>query len=75
MFETSSEIIEIGKDNVSEVMKSIGHDTLKSGPSILETERHDLVSKISPWIGESGFQLIGITDTNLVISRESVHKG
>lgn len=57
-FRMSSEIVEIPKDNLSQVVKEVGHGMLKIGPNILQTERHDLVRKRSPQTSESGFQLL-----------------
>jgi len=74
-FGMSGEIIEICKDIMSQVVKTVGHGTLKSGPNILQIETHDVVNECSPWTSKSSFQLIGITDTYLVIYREVVHKG
>ena len=55
-------------------METIIHGPLKSGAGVFEAERHDPVSKSSPRTNERGFELIGRTDINLVVSGETIHK-
>jgi hypothetical protein len=74
-FGVSSENVQVGENDLSEIMKNVCHGTLESGSYILEAERHDTIHKISPGGSEYGFVLIGWVDLNLVVSRETVHEG
>jgi hypothetical protein len=56
-------------------MKYVRHSLLKSGAGIFKAEGHDAIGKRTPRGNECGFILIGWVDLNLVIARESVHKG
>jgi hypothetical protein len=52
---SSGEVVQVGEDDGSQIVKDVCHGPLKSCTSI--------------------FVLIGWVDLNLVIARESVHKG
>jgi hypothetical protein len=56
-------------------MKDVCHSPLKSGAGIFKAEGHDAICKRTPRGNECSFVLIGWVDLNLVIARESVHKG
>jgi hypothetical protein len=75
LFGSINEVIEIGKDDVSKIMKNIGHGPLKRSTDIFESERYDTISKGTPRGCESGFVLICWMDLNLIIVGEPVHKG
>jgi hypothetical protein len=37
------EIIQVGEDDLSQIMKNICHGVLKSGTSVLEAKRYDTI--------------------------------
>jgi hypothetical protein len=55
-------------------MEGIRHSTLKSGTSVLETERKFPIGKSSPRTNESGFVLILRNNIDLIISGETIHQ-
>ena len=75
MFITCSEVIQISKDNMSQVMEIVRHGPLKGGSEIIKAKRHDLIGEGSPWTNKRSLKLINMTDTNLVVLKESIHKG
>jgi hypothetical protein len=72
---SSGEIVQVGENDLSQIMKNVCHGTLESGFSVLEAKRHDMVCKGTPGGSECGFVLIGWVDLNFVVSREVVHEG
>jgi hypothetical protein len=72
---SSSEIIQVGEDDLSQIMKNVCHGALESGTNILEAKRHDTICKSTPRGSECGFVLIGWVNLNLVVARETVHEG
>jgi hypothetical protein len=56
-------------------MKDVCHSPLESGAGVFEAEGHDTICKRTPRGNECGFVLIGWVNLDLVIARESVHKG
>jgi hypothetical protein len=47
----------------------------KVAPAFLRPNRHDTICKSTPRGNECGFVMIGWVDLNLVVARESIHKG
>jgi len=68
-------VIQVRLDNVANIMKHIGHFPLKRGPRIFEAERELLVYKCTPWADEGCLLLVRWCDIDLVVTRETVHKG
>jgi hypothetical protein len=74
LFGSSSEVIQINKDDARNIMENIGHGLLKLSTDILESKRHDVTSKGTPRGSKSDFILIYWMDLDLIISRETIHK-
>jgi hypothetical protein len=75
LFGVSSEIIQVGKNYLSQIMENVRHGALESGSCILEAERHDTIHKSAPRGSECGFVLIEWVNLNLVVARETLHEG
>jgi hypothetical protein len=75
LFGSSSEVIQIRKDDVRKIMENIGHGPLKRSTCILESKRHDTIRKGTPRGSKSGFILICWMDLDLIVAREPIHKG
>jgi len=56
-------------------MECVRHGLLESGPSIFKAKRHFPISEGAPRANEGGLMLIFTLDMDLIISRESIHKG
>ena len=56
-------------------MKDVCHGPLESCTSIFEAEGHDAIGKRPPRGNECGLILIDWVNLDLVIARESIHKG
>jgi hypothetical protein len=72
---SSSEIVQVGEDDLSQIMKDVCHGMLKSGTSVLEAKRHERIYKSTPRGSECSFVLISWVNLNLVVARETVHEG
>jgi hypothetical protein len=72
---SSGEFVQVCKDDMSHIMKNVCHGTLKSGSSVLEAKRHDMICKGNPRGSECVFLLIDWVDLNLVVARETIHEG
>jgi hypothetical protein len=42
-FEVSSEIVQVGENDLSEIMENVCHGALKSGSCVLDAERNDTI--------------------------------
>jgi hypothetical protein len=71
----SGEVVQVGEDDCSQIMKDVCHSPLESCTGIFEAEGYDTICKRTPRGNECGFVLISWVDLNLVIARKSVHKG
>ena len=60
---------------VHHVMKQRHHCSLICCPDILQPKRHDFVAKGSPHGQECGLFHIFWSHSDLIIARESIHKG
>lgn len=69
------EIIEVSLDNPCDVMKCIRHGPLEIGPIIFKARRHFPIREGAPRLNEGGLMLIFKLDLDLIITRESIHKG
>jgi len=56
-------------------MKGVRLCTLEGSTGVFETKRELLISKSAPWTDKSGLVLITGGNIDLVIPRETVHKG
>jgi hypothetical protein len=72
---SSGEVVQVGEDDLSQIMKDVCHRTLEGCVGVFEAEGHDTICKRTPRGNECGFILIGWVNLNLVIAKESVHKG
>jgi hypothetical protein len=72
---SSCEVIQVCKNDMSQIMKDVCHGPLESGASILEAKRHDTIRKGAPRGSECGFVLIGWVNLDLVVARETIHEG
>ena len=52
------EVIQVGEDDLSQIMKYVCHGTLEGGTNIFEAERHDTICKSTPGGSEGCFVLI-----------------
>jgi hypothetical protein len=75
LFGSSSEVIQISKDDASKIMENIGHGPLKHSTCVLESKRHDTISKGTPRGSKSGFILICWMYLDLIVAGEPIHKG
>jgi hypothetical protein len=72
---SSSEVIQISKDDARKIMENIGHGPLERITYVLESKRHDAISKGTPRGSKSGFILIFWMDLDLIVAREPIHEG
>ena len=70
----SRKIIQIRLYDVSDIVESIRHHTLKSSADIFEAEGELFISKGAPGTDEGRLVLINRSNVNLVVTREAVHK-
>jgi hypothetical protein len=56
-------------------MENIGHGPLECSTYILESKRHDAISKGTPSGSKSSFILIYWMNLDLIVAREHIHKG
>jgi hypothetical protein len=56
-------------------MENIGHVPLKRITGVLESKRHDMISKGTPRGSKSSFILIGWMYLDLIVAGEPIHKG
>ena len=75
LFGVSSEVIKIRFHELSNIMESVRHRLLESRSSIFKTKGHFLVGEGAPREDESGLMLIFWLDLDLIVARESIHKG
>jgi len=57
-FGSNSEVIQIRKDDVSKIVKNVGHGPLESSTRIFESKGHDVIRKGTLRGRKSGFVLI-----------------
>jgi hypothetical protein len=72
---SSCEVIQVCENDMSQIMKDVGHGPLKSGADILEAKWHDTICKGAPRGSECGFVLIDWMNLDLVVARETIHEG
>ena len=70
-----SQIVKISFHKLSDIMESERHGPLEGSSSIFEVEGHFPVGEGAPREDESCFVLIVRLDLDLVVSKESIHKG
>jgi hypothetical protein len=70
-----SQVIDIGLENVFQAMEIITEGSLESSSNIFETERHFHVCKHTPRKNKCFIFLVLRMDLDLIIARESIHKG
>jgi hypothetical protein len=75
LFGVGGEIVKISLHNLSDVMESVRHSPLEGGTSIFEAESHFPIGKSAPRANEGCLVLIFRFDLDLVVPRESIHKG
>ena len=62
------QVVQLRLNDMANVMKSIGHRTLKSGSSVLQAEREIFVRESTPRTDECGLVLILRCNIDLIIS-------
>jgi hypothetical protein len=72
---SSGEVVQVGKDDASEIMKNISHSPLKCRTCVLYSKRHDTIGKSTPRGSECSFLQVCWMNMNLSIAREPIHKG
>ena len=72
---SSCEVIQVGEDDCSQIVKDVCHGSLESCAIIFEAEGHDTICECTPRGNECSFILIGWVNLDLVVARESIHKG
>jgi hypothetical protein len=75
LFGSSNEVIQVSDNDESKIMKDVGHGSLESSTDIFESEGHDAIRKGTPRGCKRDFVLICWIDLNLIVSRETIHKG
>ena len=75
LFRVSNEIIKISFHNPGDLMERIRHSPLESGSNIFKAERHFPIGEGAPRADEGGLVLIFRLDLDLIIPKESIHKG
>src|SRR5271168_3567328 len=70
----SREVIQVRLYDVSYIMKSIRHRTLKSSTGIFEAEGELFISKGAPGTDEGRLMLICRSNVDLVVTRKTVHE-
>lgn len=70
----SQKIIQIHLNNVTDVMRSVGHFSLESGISIFQAERELFISKSTSSVDEDSFVWIHRQNIDLVVTRKSINK-
>jgi hypothetical protein len=70
---SSSEVIKVCEDDMSQIVKNVCHGPLERDVGILEAEWHDTIC--APRGRQCGFVLIGKVNLDLVVTRETVHEG
>ena len=72
---SDGEVVQVGKDEVCQVLKDIIHGPLEGDSNILMAEWHNLICKCAPWGGESGLVLVVVPYLDLIIPKETIHEG
>ena len=72
LFGTSGEVVQIGEDEMRQIMKDVIHGPLEGGTNIFNTKGNELVCECAPWCCEGCFVLICIADLNLIIPKEPI---
>jgi hypothetical protein len=75
LFGSSSEVVQISKDDAIKIVKNVGHGPLESRTRFFESKGHDTISKGTLRCCKRGFVLICWVDLNLIVSEETIHKG
>ena len=60
---------------IHHIMEQGYHGSLVSHPNILQTEWHDIIGISSPMSGERCFGFVFFSHIDLIVTRESIHKG
>ena len=71
---SSGEIVQVGEDDLIQIMKNVCHGLLECRIGIVEAKRHDTICESTPRGNECSFILIYWVYLNLVIARESIHE-
>jgi hypothetical protein len=58
LFGSSSEVIQISKNDASKIMKNIGHGPLEHSTCVLDSKRNDTIIKGTPRGSKRGFILL-----------------
>jgi hypothetical protein len=75
LFGSSSEVIQIDKDAVRNIMENVGHGPLECSTYVLESKRHEVIGKGTPQGSKSSFILICWMDLDFIVAGEPIHKG
>jgi hypothetical protein len=75
LFGSIIEVIQISKDDASKIMENIIHGSLKCSTCVIESKRHDTISKGTPRGSKRGFILICWMYLDLIVAEEPIHKG
>ena len=75
LFGVSGEIVKISFHSPSDVMESVRYSPLEGGSSIFKAERHFPIGESAPRADEGCLVLIFRFDLDLVVPKESIHKG
>ena len=63
----SWQVVQIRLNDMANVMKSVGHRTLKSGSSVLQAEQELFIRESTPWTDECSLVLILRCNIDLII--------
>jgi hypothetical protein len=64
---SSSEVIQIIEDDTRNIMENISHGPLKCITYTLDSKRHDMIRKSTPWGSKSDFILICSMNLDLIV--------
>jgi hypothetical protein len=68
LFGSSSEVVQISKNDARKIMKNIVHGPLERSTCVLESKRHDTIRQGTPRGNKCGFILIYWMDLDLIVA-------
>jgi hypothetical protein len=71
---SSSEVIQVSEDVARKIVENISHGLLERSTYVLESKRHDMIGKSTPWGGKCNFILICWMDLDLIVAKEIIHE-
>jgi hypothetical protein len=72
---SSGEVIQLCKDDTSQIMENIHHGPLECRTGVIEAKIHDTICKSTPWGSECSFVQVHGMNLNLIVAKEIIHEG